>query len=191
MSTVDPTLVKALVGGIAVVAAAAVTALFQYAAKVREERRLLHVSLVEADTKVAGAFGELIGRSHGRGRSELSEALVQALLAEGVLLDTVRQVYADHIQTSSDKRNAVKQVLSDFPVSHPIGTDDMDATLQVLVALGRKHDVLTRAARGAVEGRQRWKPLPGSAELVADLKKHEEWNRMSRVARLLHPGRRP
>ncbi|WP_159031852.1 hypothetical protein [Streptomyces lydicus] len=187
----DPTLVKALAGGIAVVAAAAVAAAFQYAAKVREERRLLRVALVEADTKVAGAFGELIGRSHGRGRSELSEALVQALLAEGDLVDTVRRAYADYIRAAPDKRKAITEVFGDLPVSHPIGTDDMDATLHVLAALGRKHDVLTRGARGALEGRAIWKPLPGATELIADLKKQEAWNRMGRMQRLLHPRRRP
>ncbi|WP_460106512.1 hypothetical protein [Streptomyces sp. YKOK-J1] len=188
---VDPTLVKALVAGIGVVAAATVTAVFQYAAKVREERRLLRVALVEADTKVAGAFGELIGRSHGRGRSELNDALVQSLLAEGELLDMIRQVYADHIRSASNKFKAVDQVLGQLPITHPIGTDDMDATLHVLAALGRKHDILTRAARGAVEGRQSWKPLPGGPELVEDLKKHERWHRTGRFRQLLRPWRRP
>ncbi|MFI9055365.1 hypothetical protein ACIGXQ_12595 [Streptomyces anulatus] len=189
--SVDPILIKALAVSVGAVAAAAVTAAFQYAAKVREERRLLRVALVEADTKVAGAFGELIGRAHGRGRSELSEALVQALLAEGDLVDTVRLAYADHIRAATDKRKAIDQVLGDLPVTHPIGTDDMDATLHVLAALGRKHEILTRAARGAIEGRATWKPLPGGPELVTDLKRHEVWNGMGRVQRLLHPQRRP
>ncbi|MFJ2107026.1 hypothetical protein ACIOHH_20825 [Streptomyces microflavus] len=188
---VDPNLVKALVGGIAVVSAAAVTAVLQYAAKVREERRLLRVSLVEADTKVAGAFGELIGRSHGRGRSEMSEALVQALFTEGELADTVKETYAEWIRTAPDKPAALREVLRSLPITHPIGTDDMDATLQVLAALGRKHDILTRAALGAVEGRATWKPLPGAPGLIADLKKHEKWNRMGRIKRLLNPRSRP
>ncbi|MFF1651953.1 hypothetical protein [Streptomyces sp. NPDC058255] len=187
----DPTLVKAAVGGIGVVAAAAVTAVFQYAAKVREERRLLRVSLVEADTKVAGTFGELIGRSHGRGRSELNDALVQALLADGELVETIRRTYADYIRGAPDKLAAVDRVFRDLPIAHPIGTDDMDATLQVLAALGRKHDILTRAARGAVEGRQAWKPLPNGVNLVEALKKQEKWNNMGRVMRLLHPRSRP
>ncbi|MFF0429563.1 hypothetical protein ACFYUJ_34960 [Streptomyces sp. NPDC004520] len=187
----NPTLTTVLVTALGVVTAATVTALFQFAAKVREERRLLRVALVEADTKAAGAFGDLIGRSHGRGSSELNEALVQALLADGVLVDAIRQVYADHIQAAPDKIKAVNHVLGQLPITHPVGADDMDATLRVLAALGLKHEVLTRAARGAIEGRARWKPLPDGPELVKALQNQEKWNRMGRLARLLQPWRRP
>ncbi|OLZ60748.1 hypothetical protein AV521_44865 [Streptomyces sp. IMTB 2501] len=151
----------------------------------------MRVALVEADTKVAGTFGELIGRSHGRGKSELSDVLIQTLLAEGDLIDTIRQSYADHIRAAPDKLAAINEVFRGLPIAHPIGTDDMDATLQVLAALGRKHVILTRAARGAVEGRQSWKPLPGSVELIEDLKKHEKWNQMGRIWRLFHLRSRP
>ncbi|MFF7019382.1 hypothetical protein, partial [Streptomyces sp. NPDC008259] len=95
------------------------------------------------------------------------------------------------IRTAPDKPAALREVLRSLPVTHPIGTDDMDATLQVLAALGRKHDILTRAALGAVEGRATWKPLPGAPELIADLKKHEKWNRMGTIKRLLNPRSRP
>jgi hypothetical protein len=191
MSAVDPTLTKTLIGAVATVAIATVTAGFQYAAKLREERRLLRVALVEADTKAAGTFGDLIGRSHGRGQSHLSEELIRALLSQGVLLETIQQVYSDRIRQAADQPNEVKNVLRELTITYPIGVDDMDATLRVLVALGRKHEVLTSAARGAVEGRATWQPLSDGQTLIAELKKSEEWNRMGRIARILHPSKRP
>lgn len=191
MTAMDPILTKTLIGSVATVTVAIVTAGFQHAGKLREERRLLRIALVEADTKVAGTFGELIGRSHGRGRSELSDELIRVLLADGILLDTIRQVYSDRIQNATDSSAMVRRVLDDLPITHSIGTDDMDATLRVLAALGHKHDVLTNAARGAVEGRSSWKPISDGPDLAAALRKRENWNRMSRVAKIRHLRQRP
>ncbi|MFI1092893.1 hypothetical protein [Streptomyces sp. NPDC020917] len=187
----DPALTKTLIGAVATVAVAAVTAGFQYSAKLREERRLLRIAIVEADAKVAATFGELIGRSHGRGRSELSDELIRVLLADGVLLDTIRQVYSDRIRNAPDSSAMVRQVLGELPIAHPIGTDDMDATLRVLAALGDKHEELTSAARGAVEGRASWKPLTDGPDLVLALKKREKWNRRSRLGKIRHFRERP
>ncbi|MEV8352394.1 hypothetical protein ACFVTT_04345 [Streptomyces niveus] len=178
----EPVVTVAVVAGSASIGGAAIAASFQYASKVREEKRLARLAQIEADTRIADAFATLMGKAHGRGETHLSEAALP-ILFEGELLDEVRRSLARIVTGQADHASEARADRAlDVATLRTVGVGkaDTDAAIQLIAQLGLKHPLLTRPALVGLEGRNEFQPVNGCLELVMRLKKFEE----EEVARL-------
>ncbi|MER7723585.1 hypothetical protein [Streptomyces sp. NPDC096323] len=171
----EPVVTVALVAGSASIAGAAIAASFQYASKVREEKRLARLAQIEADTRIADAFATLMGKAHGRGETHLSEAALP-ILFEGELLEEVQKSLT-RIVTGQSEYAAEARADRALDVATlrtvGIGKADMDAAIQVIAQLGLKHSLLTRPAWVGLIGRNEFQSVHGCSELVTRLKQFE------------------
>lgn len=169
----------AIVAGSATVAGAFIAACLQYISKAREERRLAQVSQVEADTRVAASFTTLMSKAHARGDNVLSEAVAEALLADGPLVEQIRSELTSQVanQVDWDALGRIDQVLDTATVrTYAVGTAEQEAAIQVVVALGLQHAFLTRAARVAVERRHAITPVDDYTRVVKALEEREQYD---------------
>lgn len=178
-----PTITAAIIAATAAITSAFVAACVQYIAKAREERRLATVSRVEADTRVADSFTTIMSRAHARGESVLDDALVSALLADGPLIERIRQDLAVQVagQIDHELLQRIDRVLEGATVrTFAVGVAEQKAAIQVVAALGLQHPLLTRAAWYALQEINQFATAPEHQRLVKALKDRE-----------LHDARRP
>ncbi|QKW44270.1 hypothetical protein [Streptomyces microflavus] len=178
----DPKTAGAIVTAVATVTAAVLVATFQFAAKMREERRLARVALVEADARIAASFVDLMSRAHARGTSELSVSATEVVLQTGPLVDQLRSQLASQLTGPTDPvlLKRVDDVLDVLQLRvHAVGFAEQEAAMQAVVALGLQHPLLTQAAFTGLKDRNSFHPVWNFSDAEKALK-----------ARLQHDGQR-
>ncbi|MFJ5653771.1 hypothetical protein ACIQD5_10655 [Streptomyces microflavus] len=178
----DPKTAGTIVTAVATVTAAVLVATFQFAAKMREERRLARVALVEADARIAASFVDLMSRAHARGTSELSVSATEVVLQTGPLVDQLRSQLASQLTGPTDPvlLKRVDDVLDVLQLRvHAVGFAEQEAAMQAVVALGLQHPLLTQAAFTGLKDRNSFHPVWNFSDAEKALK-----------ARLQHDGQR-